>query len=78
MSLIFEKYQLFLPQYANLDYDSASDIIIERARKNESFGVSALAVHGLMTSITDQELGNKINLIDMIVPDGQPVRWGFE
>jgi N-acetylglucosaminyldiphosphoundecaprenol N-acetyl-beta-D-mannosaminyltransferase len=77
MSLIFEKYQLFLPEYANLDYDSASDIIIERARKNESFGVSALAVHGLMTSITDQELGNKINLIDMIVPDGQPVRWAL-
>jgi exopolysaccharide biosynthesis WecB/TagA/CpsF family protein len=77
MSLIFEKYQLFLPQYANVDYDSASDIIIDRARKNESFGVSALAVHGLMTSVTDQELGNKINLIDMIVPDGQPVRWAL-
>lgn len=73
----FKKYRLFLPEYADVDYDSASDIIIEHARANQSFGVSALAVHGLMTSVADSDLGNLINKIDLIVPDGQPVRWAL-
>lgn len=77
MSTHFEKYKLFLPEYANVDYESASDIIIENAVKRNSFGVSALAVHGLMESVNDERLGQVINDIDMIVPDGQPVRWAL-
>ncbi|MCE7995834.1 MAG: WecB/TagA/CpsF family glycosyltransferase [Roseivirga sp.] len=73
----FKKYKLFLPEYANVDYESASDIIIEHATQNKSFGVSALAVHGLMTSLSDSTLGELINKIDLIVPDGQPVRWAL-
>ncbi|MFT6827355.1 MAG: N-acetylglucosaminyldiphosphoundecaprenol N-acetyl-beta-D-mannosaminyltransferase [Roseivirga sp.] len=73
----FDKYKLFWPDYANVDYDLATRIIIDRAKKNKSFGVSALAVHGLMTSLTDESLGKVINNIDLIVPDGQPVRWAL-
>ncbi len=60
-----------------MDYNSASDIIIENAKKNKSFAVSALAVHGLITSLEDQELKNAIPKIDLIVPDGQPIRWAL-
>lgn len=77
MSLPFEKYKVFLPEYANVDYESASEIIIENAVKRNSFGVSALAVHGLMESVMNKELGEVINDIDLIVPDGQPVRWAL-
>lgn len=73
----FVKYKLFCPEYAHVDYDMATAIIIDKAERNESFGVSALAVHGLITSLTDKELGNVINEIDLIVPDGQPVRWAL-
>lgn len=73
----FEKHKLFVPEYANVDYESASTIIIESAKMNLSFGVSALAVHGLMTSVSDKKLGEIINKIDLIVPDGQPVRWAL-
>ena len=73
----FKKYKLFLPEYANVDYERASDIIISHAANNQSFGVSALAVHGLMTSLTDKALGEVIHKIDLIVPDGQPVRWAL-
>ena len=76
-SFSFNKYRLFKPEFANLDYKSASEIIIENARQHKSFGVSALAVHGLMESVTNHSLGRKINDIDMIVPDGQPVRWAL-
>jgi N-acetylglucosaminyldiphosphoundecaprenol N-acetyl-beta-D-mannosaminyltransferase len=73
----FDKYKLFIPEYANVDYEKASDIIIENAKANKSFGVSALAVHGLMTSLSDKKLTAVINKIDLIVPDGQPVRWAL-
>lgn len=73
----YKKYQLFLPKFADVNYETASDIIIEKAVKSESFGVSALAVHGLVTSLTDKSLGKVINDIDLLVPDGQPVKWAL-
>jgi len=73
----FKKYKLFKPEYADVDYETASDIIIENAKEHRSFAVSALAVHGLMTSLSDKNLGEVINKIDLIVPDGQPVRWAL-
>jgi N-acetylglucosaminyldiphosphoundecaprenol N-acetyl-beta-D-mannosaminyltransferase len=73
----FKKYKLFYPEYADVNYDTASDIIIHHASKNESFGVSALAVHGLITSLKDEKLKKVINDIDLIVPDGQPIRWAL-
>lgn len=77
MRTSFKTYQLFIPKYADVDYETASDIIIENAQSNTSFGVSALAVHGLMESVRSHLLKEKINDIDLIVPDGQPVRWAL-
>lgn len=77
MRLDYSKYKLFVPEYADVNYDSASDIIINRAENQHSFGVSALAVHGLMESVKNPELKRVINQIDLIVPDGQPVRWAL-
>lgn len=73
----FTKYRLFVPEYAIVDYESASEIIIENALERNSFGVSALAVHGLMESVKNEKLRKVINRIDLIVPDGQPVRWAL-
>lgn len=73
----YKKYKLFVPEYANVDYESASDIIMEHANERRSFGVSALAVHGLIESVKNPYLGEVINKIDLIVPDGQPVRWAL-
>jgi N-acetylglucosaminyldiphosphoundecaprenol N-acetyl-beta-D-mannosaminyltransferase len=71
----FDTYGVFGPSYADVDYESASDIIIEQAKHKQSFGVSALAVHGLITSLSDPEMKAAVEQIDLIVPDGQPVRW---
>ncbi|HLP44657.1 MAG TPA: WecB/TagA/CpsF family glycosyltransferase [Candidatus Kapabacteria bacterium] len=73
----FEKRNLFGIDYAIVDYASASDIIIENAANHKSFGVSALAVHGLVTSVKDKTVGERVKKIDMVVPDGQPVRWAL-
>lgn len=71
------KKQLFSVNYAITDYDGASDLIILKALAKEHFGVSALAVHGLMQSVMDKSFSERLNSIDMIVPDGQPVRWAL-
>jgi exopolysaccharide biosynthesis WecB/TagA/CpsF family protein len=71
------KRQLFTVNYSITDYDQASDIIVEKGIAHESFGVSALAVHGLMESVIDSSFCNDLNEIDLIVPDGQPIRWAL-
>ncbi|HEX5150777.1 MAG TPA: WecB/TagA/CpsF family glycosyltransferase [Parafilimonas sp.] len=71
------KVDIFGVNYSVTNYDEASDLIIEAARKNKSFGVSALAVHGLIECYNRPQLKTKVNKLDLIVPDGQPVKWAM-
>jgi len=71
------KRKLFSVAYAITDYNAASDLIIEKALAKESFGVSALAVHGLIESVKHKPFRETLEKINMIVPDGQPVRWAL-
>jgi N-acetylglucosaminyldiphosphoundecaprenol N-acetyl-beta-D-mannosaminyltransferase len=59
------------------DYADATSRIIEAARGRRSFGVSALAVHGLIEAVEDEGLRAQVNSLDMVTPDGQPVRWAM-
>lgn len=68
---------LFGIRYTVTDYKEASRMILSKAKASESFGVSALAVHGLIESYNDPSLKEKVNSIDMVVPDGQPIRWAL-
>ena len=60
-----------------VDYAVAVQAIIEAAREKRHFGVSALAVHGVMTGVLDRRHCYRLNQLEMLVPDGQPVRWGL-
>jgi len=60
-----------------VDYEGAEEAILQAARDKRPFGVSALAVHGLMTGVLDREQRYRLNQFDMLVPDGQPVRWAL-
>lgn len=71
------KKKLFSVNYAITDYSTATGLIIQKAKARESFGVSALAVHGLIESNRNKEFCTHVNKIDLIVPDGQPVRWAL-
>lgn len=61
--------------FAVVNYDSASDIIIQSARDHRSISVFALPVHGIIENHNDVEMKSATGTADMIVPDGQPVRW---
>ena len=59
------------------DYQDACNTIIAAAKERRSFAVSALAVHGLVEATANPELRDMINTIDLVTPDGQPVRWAM-
>lgn len=60
-----------------VDYESAVARILDAAQKGKPLGVSALAVHGVMTGVLDREHRHRLNQLELVVPDGQPVRWGL-
>lgn len=60
-----------------VDYAEATNRIMQRARARESYAVSALAVHGLMEAEGDDDFRQVVNEIDLVTPDGQPVKWAL-
>jgi N-acetylglucosaminyldiphosphoundecaprenol N-acetyl-beta-D-mannosaminyltransferase len=60
-----------------VDYETAMEFVFSAAREKRSAAVSALAVHGLMTGVLNREHKFRLNHFDLLVPDGQPVRWAL-
>jgi exopolysaccharide biosynthesis WecB/TagA/CpsF family protein len=60
-----------------VDYESAVAQILQAAREQRPYAATALAVHGVMTGALDQEHRFRLNQFDLVVPDGQPVRWAL-
>jgi N-acetylglucosaminyldiphosphoundecaprenol N-acetyl-beta-D-mannosaminyltransferase len=71
------KYSVLGAMVDAIDYGGATRRIIDAAERRRPFAVSALAVHGVMNSVRDPELRYRINQLDVVVPDGQPVRWAL-
>lgn len=71
------KIKLFGVDYSLTDYEKAAQLIVDCGLKHISYGVSALAVHGLIESYRNPVLLEKVNKIDLVVPDGQPIRWAL-
>lgn len=60
-----------------VDYEEAVQQVVDAACQQQPLAVSALAVHGLMTGALDREHRYRLNQFDLLVPDGQPVRWAL-
>jgi N-acetylglucosaminyldiphosphoundecaprenol N-acetyl-beta-D-mannosaminyltransferase len=60
-----------------VDYDAAVERIVDAARDERPYGVSALAVHGVMEAVVDPELRHRVNRLELVTADGQPVRWSL-
>ncbi|HEV2708946.1 MAG TPA: WecB/TagA/CpsF family glycosyltransferase [Edaphobacter sp.] len=58
-----------------VDYEAVVSFVFECATQNRGAMISALAVHGVMTGVLDPEHKFRLNGFDLLVPDGQPVRW---
>ena len=71
------KFNLLGVNISAVDYEAAVAKIVVAAESRKPLGVSALAVHGVMTGVLDDEHRHRLNDLELIVPDGQPVRWGL-
>lgn len=60
-----------------VDCGTAVERITAAAASRQPLAVSALAVHGVMTGALDPEHRYRLNRFDLLVPDGQPVRWAL-
>jgi exopolysaccharide biosynthesis WecB/TagA/CpsF family protein len=60
-----------------VDYEAAIAKIIAAARHRQPMSVAAVSVHGLMVGVRDRTHQYRLNALDMVVPDGQPVRWAL-
>lgn len=60
-----------------VDYSRAVSRVIVAATEGSSLAVTCSAVHGVMLGALDREHRHRLNSFDMIVPDGQPVRWAL-
>jgi N-acetylglucosaminyldiphosphoundecaprenol N-acetyl-beta-D-mannosaminyltransferase len=58
-----------------IDYEAAVTRILAAAVEGHRCTTSALAVHGVMTGVLDRRHRHRLNHLDLVVPDGQPVRW---
>jgi N-acetylglucosaminyldiphosphoundecaprenol N-acetyl-beta-D-mannosaminyltransferase len=55
--------------------ETATGMVVEAARRGGAFAVSALAVHGVMEGVLDSAHRYRLNHLELVVADGQPVRW---
>ncbi len=60
-----------------VDYDYAVQAVIDATEQDKPCALSALAVHGVMTGVLDRVQNRRLNGLDLVVPDGQPVRWAL-
>jgi N-acetylglucosaminyldiphosphoundecaprenol N-acetyl-beta-D-mannosaminyltransferase len=60
-----------------VDYEAAVQKIVRAAEEGRGMAISALAVHGVMTGVMDPTHRYRLNRFDLVVPDGQPVRWAL-
>jgi N-acetylglucosaminyldiphosphoundecaprenol N-acetyl-beta-D-mannosaminyltransferase len=58
-----------------LEPEEAVSRVLLSAHRREPMAVSALATHGVMTGVDEPVHQFRLNRLDMVVPDGQPVRW---
>jgi N-acetylglucosaminyldiphosphoundecaprenol N-acetyl-beta-D-mannosaminyltransferase len=60
-----------------VDYDAVIARVLAAARERRPLSLTALAVHGVMTGVRDQQHRARLNAFDIVAPDGQPVRWAL-
>jgi N-acetylglucosaminyldiphosphoundecaprenol N-acetyl-beta-D-mannosaminyltransferase len=71
------KKNLLGVQIDAIDYEAAVEKLITAAHARKRMAVSALAVHGVMTGVLDKTHRYRLNHLDLVTPDGQPVRWAL-
>jgi exopolysaccharide biosynthesis WecB/TagA/CpsF family protein len=62
---------------SQVNYDQATAAIIHAAANGASLVAAATSVHGLAVAARDKRFREALNTIEIVAPDGQPVRWAL-
>lgn len=62
---------------STIDLPAAVNMVMDAARQGQPLGLSALAVHGIMEAVSDPTFQYRLNDLELVVADGQPVRWAL-
>jgi len=71
------KFSILGVQISAVNNVMAIEHIIKAAHEKRPYRVTALAVHGVMTGVQDEKHRYRLNQFDLVLPDGQPVRWAL-
>ncbi len=72
-----DKAELFGVLVSPTTYEDVVDSVLVASKDQSTLGVTALATHGLMIANEDPEFRDVVNSLDIVTPDGQPVRWAL-
>lgn len=72
------RFDILGVKVAAVDYDAAVEKVVAAAREGLPYTVTALAVHGVMTGALDPVHRERLNHLDLVCPDGMPVRWALD
>ncbi len=73
----FRSVEVFGVNVTPCTYETVVDAVISAGLQRVPFGVAALATHGLMTAVHDPNFHGALARLDVVTPDGQPVRWAL-
>lgn len=72
-----DKAELFGVLVSPTTYEHVVDSVLIAAKNRLPLGITALATHGLMIANEDPAFRDVVNSLDIVTPDGQPVRWAL-
>lgn len=71
------RHTLFGVRMSATHYEQLGRVLCRAARRREGGAATFLAVHGLVTAALDGKFREQVNRLDVVAPDGQPVRWAM-
>lgn len=73
-----DRYPVLGVAVTAIERPDAADSILAAAAEPRPLGATALAVHGVMEAVDDPAIQYRLNDLEMVLPDGQPVRWALK
>jgi N-acetylglucosaminyldiphosphoundecaprenol N-acetyl-beta-D-mannosaminyltransferase len=71
------KVDLFGVGLSVTNYEEATKVILQAARRGVAAVVACQPVHAVITASEDVTLRSQVNSFELVTPDGQPVRWAM-
>lgn len=71
------KKNLFGVEVSITRYQEVVDAVVDAAVNGRGGVATFLAVHGIVSAVTDSEFRRRVNACQIVGPDGQPVRWAL-